>query len=199
MSKKLSLLFLIIFLNLNSFILCDDNQVNYEKKTINDLRSSIFNALSDGFYYVGNQIEEGKHIIGFSDLNGDKMTDIITYDKTDTNYDFYVHYYNKEGDGTFKNGEKLFSIDTNGKTEDVRNIFIGSFFDNNDKACFIVSFNLANPTVNGNLTHYLACKNDEKGIDLNISSNILIFNAKSSLHPKILYYDSVEKIRKICQ
>ena len=198
MSPKLSLLFLIAFLNLNTFILSEEEKVNYEQKTISNLRSSVFNALSDGFYYVGNQIEEGKHIIGFSDLNGDKMTDIITYDKEGNNYSFYVHYYEKEGDGKFKNGEKLFSIQPNDSTTDVRNIFIGSFFDNNNEACYVVSFNLTTEVKGGNLTHYLVCKNGEKVSNLYIYSNILFFNAKSTLNPKILYYDYTTKTRKIC-
>ena len=53
----------------------------------------------ESFYYLGdNLIEDNHKIIAFADLNGDKLTDIITYQKEENKYIFYYFKYTKKSE-----------------------------------------------------------------------------------------------------
>lgn len=215
-NKKLfSILFLIFFLNINIFILAEEENINYgedgEIKKISDFRSSIFNTLKDGYYYIGSLLPDNSNIIGFADINSDKMNDIITYNMTEKegkkDFSFYVHYYKKENpedddNGKFESGEKLFNIEIE-TDQKVRNLIVGSFFKYDDKKpCFLVTFekNEKNGTNDlGELNHYLVCKDNQPAKQLDIHSNILLFNSNSKIYPQILYYDYNESLRKVCE
>ena len=125
------LLFIIIVLQSLS-----DDKIDYDGSTINKMKNSIFKTKSEKIYYLKNYIDSSE-IIGFTDLDYDKYTDIITYkreNETDNHiFKFYAHYY-KHKKKKFSDEEYLFNITINKENTNldeisVRNLHIRSFFD----------------------------------------------------------------------
>ena len=209
MSSKIILIF-VLFMNIIIPILLDEEpKIDYTKKKIEELRSSFFKYQKQQIYYLGNLIDS-HIIIAFSDLNSDKLTDIITYKSNTiinmTIYNFYVHYYSNKDEPKFLDGKYLFNITIN-ETNDIslsdvsiRNMYIGSLF-NDKKLCFLVSFNNGEES----LLHYVVCNENDKyknPVKLDIDSNILIMNRNHNNSTQLLYYrknkGNDEGKRKIC-
>ena len=192
------LLFIIIVLQSLS-----DDKIDYDGSTINKMKNSIFKTKSEKIYYLKNYIDSSE-IIGFTDLDYDKYTDIITYkreNETDNHiFKFYAHYY-KHKKKKFSDEEYLFNITINKENTNldkisVRNLHIGSFFDK--KPYFLVSFNNGTDS----LAHYIMnLEKDFKQVKLNISSNILIMNKDEDKYVRLLYFnrDEDKQRREICQ
>ena len=176
MSTQNIFLFLLIINIIFPVILCND-KVDYEENTISKMKTSLFNAKKEKIYYVGNLIKN-KTIIAFADLDNDKYTDIIAYDKSfDENnklkFNFYSYYYSKK-ENEFNSPTEIFSISNipgEYETNDIyiRNLQVLSF---GDDPVFLVSINMKNDT----LFNCIVKKGDDSYIDLGISSNILILN-----------------------
>ena len=168
----------------------------YDTKNIEDMKSSFFNSLGDGFYYLGSEIiPQGYIIIAFSDLDGDGFTDIITYKENDTFFDFYQHIYNKD-DLKFEPAVHLFYVDKHKETNinSIRNLYVGGISEQS-KTCYLASFNTKNSY---ELLHYSKCGDDyteAQKID-GITSNILIMNRNVDYKSQILYKDG--DLLKIC-
>jgi len=63
-----------------------EKEVIYNKNSIKDMRSGFLSRKEDNkFYYLGSLIDDCSRIIEFVDLNGDKLTDIIIYEKEQNN------------------------------------------------------------------------------------------------------------------
>jgi hypothetical protein len=60
-----------------------NDKIDYSKSKISDIKTSIFKNKKEKIYYVDTSINS--HIIGFSDLDNNEYTDIITYNRTDYN------------------------------------------------------------------------------------------------------------------
>jgi hypothetical protein len=174
--------------------------VNYEDKKIEDMKSSIWNSINDGFYHLNQDlIPQNFTVIAFSDLDGDGFTDIITYKLENNIYYFYKHIYNKEEfkfDIEKENGvyKHLFKIN-DAEIGTIRNLFVGKLY--GDQTCYLASFNKKDSE--STLIHYIKCGsgsgNPEK---MNITSNILILNRNDDNKGQILFnVDSGEK--KICE
>lgn len=205
MSAK-KILKLILFITLVFQVVLDDELIDYEKNEIKDMRTFLWNTKSEKFYYLGNVIEDNLKVIAFSDLNNDKLTDIIAYKQDGTSFTFYAFYYTKKSKDDdekpkfIKDSNELFTIEApEGAT--MRNLHIGSFFKEkkSDIVCYLVSFNNKD---NQSLAHYIVC-NDEKDKkrELGITSNILIMNKNKDYQTRLLFYDSKSenKKRKICK
>ena len=167
-------------------------EVKYEDKTIEDMKTNFWNSLNDGFYHLKDDIiPPNRTVIGFSDLNGDKYTDIITYQYENKIYKFYQHIYDKDK-YKFGTGDYLFEVN-NSDISSVRNLYVGRFY--GDDTCFLISFNKKNSE--SELLHYKKC--DEKDpILMGIKSNILILNRNIDDNGQILFADSNKK-KKICK
>ena len=212
MSTKYILL-IILFMNVIIPVLLADGEIEYSKHSISGLRSSFFKYQKEQIYYLGSLINFP--IIAFSDLNNDKLTDIVSYENlpNSTNFKFYAHYYSNKDEPEFSKGTFLFNITINenineedNSTISIRNMHIGSLF-NDQKLCFLVSFNKEkNQSIS--LLHYVVCGDSdnnkyENPVKLNIDSNILIMNRNETSSTQLLYYEKSQKedqhgIRKIC-
>ena len=209
MSPKI-ILIIILFTNIIIPVLLADGEIDYSKKSISDLQSSFFKYQKEQLYYLGSLVNS--HIIAFSDLNNNKLTDIVTYKinntlPNSTIYNFYVHYYTNKDEPKFLDEKYLFNI-TIDETDNIelsnisiRNMHIGSLF-NDKKLCFLVSFNNGN----NSLLHYVVCGENneyESPVKLQIYSNILIMNRNETGSTQLLYYwknneGDKNGIRKIC-
>ena len=168
-------------------------EAKYEDKKIEDMKSSIWNSINDGFYHLNQElIPQDFTVVAFSDLDGDGFTDIITYKLENNQYDFYKHIYNKE-DFIFDKETLLFSInDTERELVSIRNLFVGKLY--GDQTCYLASFNKINSTID--LIHYIKCGSG-KADKMSITSNILILNRDENNRGQILFNDK-DGIRKIC-
>ena len=209
MSTK-HILIIILFMNIIIPVLLEDGEIDYSKHSISNLQSSFFKYQKEQIYYLDNFINN-LHIIAFSDLNNDKLTDIITYriSSDSTVFSFYVHYYSNKDEPGFSKENFLFNItinetindEDNNPTISIRNVYIGSLF-NDKKLCFLVSFNKGDKS----LLHYVVCgeinsENTikfENPVKLDIYSNILIMNRNETSSTQLLYYSKDEGKRKIC-
>lgn len=216
MSTK-HILIIILFMNTIIPVLLADGEIEYKKHTISELQSSFFKYQKEQIYYLGSLVNN--HIIAFSDLNNDKLTDIVTYDINNiaindtksTTFMFYVHYYSNKDEPNFEGAKFLFNITINttiNEIEDndisIRNMHIGSLFDDK-KLCFLVSFNNEEKNEKS-LLHYVVCGEKDKyenPVKLNITSNILIMNRNEYDLTQLLYFwkneTTKEGKRKICQ
>lgn len=201
-------IFLFLLFSQLFLIFCDPEiQVNYGKGNdpykIKDLRPALFNTHKDGIYYLGNSmIAKSRTIIAFTDLNGDKLTDIFTYkeDTSNSEFTFYVQYYDKDS-ASFKEEEEKFKLipsidDTPCSNCTVRNVYIGAYPDealNISAPFYIVSFN----NLNNNLIHYLVF--GDKKVKLSFSSNIIIADINGDGMKDILFYDYEKNTRRICK
>lgn len=196
MSLK-KILKIISFLSMIFQVILDNNEIDYEKKyTIKDMETRFLSSKKDKFYFLGNLIDDNHNIIGFTDYNSDKLTDIITYVKENTKFSFYVHEYVKESEGengpAFNNNkDPIFTINADNEAEDVRNLNV---FDYDNKLCFLISFT----TKSESLLHYIKCGDDPQ-VKLGITSNILIlYKGDNDLNQlRILYHDGTRKICKL--
>lgn len=196
MSTQNIFLFLLIINIIFPVILCND-KVDYEENTISKMKTSLFNAKKEKIYYVGNLIKN-KTIIAFADLDNDKYTDIIAYDKSfDENnklkFNFYSYYYSKK-ENEFNSPKEIFSISNipgEYETNDIyiRNLQVLSF---GDDPIFLVSINIKDDT----LFNCIVRKGYDSYTDLNISSNILILNKNEKKNYRLLYFKNNEI--KIC-
>ena len=193
---KIHFLNLLLWSSLFLFVISIESVI-YDGKTIEDMKSSIWNSNSEGFYYLDiHPIGVDETIIALSSIDKDDeskgYTDIITYKKDDTHddtYYFYLYQYNKEK-LNFENKKSLFDInDANIKS--VRNLYVGKF--TGDKKGYLVSFNNNNDK---ELIHYLVGEENTKH-KLDITSNILILNRNAKNESRILYQDG-DKIIKTC-
>ena len=192
---------ILLFANLIFQVVLEDDGIKYEQYKIEDMRSSFLSFKQESFYYLGSDyIEDNYKIIAFVDINGDKLTDIVTYKKEENTYTFYTfNYYKKSNDedekAKFIKGQALFSL-TVSENETIRNLHVGSLFKEKNNVCYLVSFNNKNET----LSHYIRCSdNIENNIKLTITSNILIMNRDSNNIVKILFYDEEKQKRRICK
>ena len=191
---------IVLFANLIFQVVLEDG-IKYEKKEIEDMRSSFLSVKEQSFYYLGSgYIEDNHKIIAFADINGDKLTDIITYKKEENTYTFYSFNYTKKSNdedekAKFIKSQALFSL-TVSQNETIRNLYVGSLFKEKNSVCFLVSFNNINET----LSHYIRCSDNlENNIKLTITSNILIMNKDYNNIVKILFYDKENQKRRICK
>ena len=187
------------------------DKIDYGKSNeISDMKTSIFKNKKEKIYYVGDLINS--NIIGFSDLDNNKYTDIITYNRTNypelnqSVFTFYV-YYSKNKGKKFSEGKEIFNITLNSNenkidlnTTSVRNLHVFSFHSNKKKPSFLVSFFYENVTDNNNskMLHYVMTLEDDlipQKLE-EISSNILIMNKDDNNNLRLLYHDG--KKRKIC-
>ena len=195
MSYKISfnmLLFMCLILQ----VFVDDVNIDYdEKNSIKKMRKKFLGYKKEGFYFLGDLINS--NIIAFADINGDKLTDIISYKEPESQiFKFYVHEYNEnEGDPNFSPGKELFTLNLTGtKATSVRNFHVGSFFKGQKEYSFLVSFNTSSET---ELLHYIYSKDFGTEVKLNITSNILIMNKDSEKNGRIIFYNGKE--RMVCK
>ena len=191
---------IVLFTNLIFQVVLEDG-IKYEKKEIEDMRSSFLSVKEQSFYYLGSgYIEDNHKIIAFADINGDKLTDIITYKKEENTYTFYSFNYTKKSNdedekAKFIKSQALFSL-TVSQNETIRNLYVGSLFKEKNSVCFLVSFNNIDET----LSHYIRCSDNlENNMKLTITSNILIMNKDNNNIVKILFYDKENHKRRICK
>ena len=166
-----------------------------EDKKIEDMKSSIWNSVNDGFYHLNQDlIPQNFTVIAFSDLDGDGFTDIITYKLESDIYYFYSHIYDKE-EFKFKKEESLFKVnDTDHELVSIRNLYVGRLY--GDQTCYLASFNKINSEFD--LAHYIKCgSGSEYAERMSITSNILILNRDERNRGQILFNDKEGK-RKIC-
>ena len=195
MSYKISfnmLLFMCLILQ----VFVDDVNIDYDKEnSIKKMRKKFLGYKKEGFYFLGDLINS--NIIAFADINGDKLTDIISYKEPESQiFKFYVHEYNEnEGDPNFSPGKELFTLNLTGtKATSVRNFHVGSFFKGQKEYSFLVSFNTSSET---ELLHYIYSKDFGTEVKLNITSNILIMNKDSEKNGRIIFYNGKE--RMVCK
>ena len=185
---------IVLFLSLIFQVILDNDEIDYEKKyTIKDMETRFLSSKKDKFYFLGELIQENHNIIGFTDYNSDKLTDIITYKKNGREFSFYVHEYVKEPGASFNNPDNSkFKITTDSEAE-FRNLNV---FDYENKLCFLISFN--NASEKNKLLHYIKC-GDEPQSKLSINSNILIlYKAGNDLNQlRILHFENTRKICKL--
>ena len=189
---------LLLFMCLILQVFVDDVNINYEDgNEIKRMRKKFLGYKKEGFYFLGDLINS--NIIAFADINGDKLTDIISYKETESKiFTFYVHEYSEnDGDPKFLPEKELFTLYLNGtNATGVRNLHVGSFYETQNNYSFLVSFNT---NKENELLHYIYSKDLGRQIILNITSNILIMNKDYNQNGRILYYDNVAKKRKICK
>ena len=173
-------------------------EVKSEDKKVKDMKSSIWNSIDDGFYYLNQElIPQNYSVIAFSDLDGDGYTDIITYIFENNEFKFYKHIYDKE-EYKFKfekgnNDFLLFSVsDTDNEIKSIRNLYVGKLY--GDQTCYLASFN-KNESETA-LIHYIKC-GSLKAEKLAITSNILILNRDENNRGQILFNKDDGK-RYIC-
>ena len=190
---------ILLFISLIFQVILDDEEIiEYTEEEIDDMQSSLFKGKAEKIYNLGSKyIEEGHKIIAFADLNADKYTDIITYKKDGNTYNFYIFNFVKKSDDEEKKPKfvkkSLFSLNVN-EDETIRNLHVGSFFNEKNDACYLISFN----DKDNKLSHYIICSDDVKNVmKLNITSNILIMNKDKNKQVRILFYDGQK--RKICK
>ena len=176
-------------------------EIKYEDAEISDMKTSMFNSKKENIYYVKTSIDS--NIIGFSDIDSNKYTDIITYNKTSSDDDdgnekftFYVYYCLKKGK-KFSEGNELFNIVIKKENPSdiitVRNLHVFSF-SGEKKPSFLITFNYNKDS----LLHYVTTKDDNfEPSQLEIFSNILIMNRGEDQMLRLLYYDGTN--RKICR
>ena len=185
---------IILFINMILYI-SSSKSIDYSKSKIKDMHTSFFNTKSEKIYSVGNLIKDST-IIGFTDLNYDKYTDIISYKKEVNNsFVFYENIYDDDN-SKFKGSNSLFTVEKDkgninfANESYVRNLYVGSFFEGK-KYCFLITFENKNKQT---LSHYIICHGDKDGIYLNITSNILIMNKDKDKRMRILFSDTEEEI-----
>ena len=197
---KINFLNLLLWSNLVLLILSSESVI-YDGKTVEEMKSSLWNSNSEGFYYLDfHPIRDNETIIGLTSIENDEQskgyTSIITYQKDDEikhKYNFYLYKYNKEKLDFEKPDKPLFSIQ-NENIESVRNLYVGKF--TGDQKGFLVSFHKKDSS---DLIHYLTEeKKGENAKKLDISSNILILNRNAKNESQILYQDNGGIIR-ICR
>ena len=195
MSYKISfnmLLFMCLILQ----VFVDDVNIDYDNEnSIKKMRKKFLGYKKEGFYFLGDLINS--NIIAFADINDDKLTDIISYKEPESQiFKFYVHEYSEnEGDPKFLPGKELFTLNLTGtNATSVRNFHVGSFFKDQDKYSFLVSFNTSNET---ELLHYIYSEDSKNQIRLPITSNILIMNKDSEKNGRIIFYNGEE--RMVCK
>ena len=200
MSLKKVLQILLLF-NLFLQVILDDDPIEYEKQTISDMQSTFLSSKKEKIYNLGcDLIDKGQTIIAFADMDGDKLTDIITYQKEGNDYNFFYYLYNKKAGEDKKPKfikKDLFKFKASESDKTLRNVYVGSFFhEKKDNICFLISFD----NTDNKLNHYIVC-NDKYDLQtkLNINSNILIMNKDENHRTRLLFYDSNEKKRKICK
>ena len=200
MSTK-TLLKILLFINI--ILALSGVEIEYKEHTINSMKTSMFKSKKENIYNLGSLISKST-IIAFSDLDNNKYTDIISYNRTNPTspeFNFYVHYYDKKGK-EFEKAVSLFSItieDDDMALGDitVRNLHVFSFhYDkkNDKKYSFLITFN----TGTDKLLHYVKTQDDDfEPYKLDIYSNILMLNRNANKNVRFLYHDG--KKRTICQ
>ena len=195
---------LLLFSTLIFQVIFADDLIDYEKYKINDMETFLWNTKEEKFYFLGNVIEDNYKIIAFSDLNNDKLTDIIAYQKDGNNYSFYSFNYTKKssddsGPKFVKHPKELFNLTV--PDSSMRNLHIGSLFQGLDDICYLASFNNEGEGKEDNpLKHYIVCNNDKDNNKvLSITSNILILNKDKEGYTRLLFFDSKEGKRRICK
>ena len=195
MSHKISFN-LLLFMCLILQVFVDDVNINYEDgNEIKKMRKKFLGYKKEGFYFLGDLINS--NLIAFADINGNKLTDIISYKETESQiFKFYVHEYSEnEGEPKFLPEKELFTLNLQGSNaKSVRNFHVGSFFKDQDKYSFLVSFNTNNED---ELLHYIYNGDKEIQVKLNMTSNILIMNKDKDKNGRILYHNGKE--RMICK
>ena len=175
-------------------------EIIYKDAEISDMKTSMFKSKKENIYYVKATIDS--NIIGFSDIDSNKYTDIITYNKTTSDDDksekftFYVYYSLSKGK-KFSVGNELFNIIIKKENDSdeitVRNLHVFSF-SGEKKPSFLITFNYNKDS----LLHYVTTKDDNfEPSQLNIFSNILIMNRGEDQMLRLLYHDGTN--RKICR
>ena len=189
-------IFQILLLSCFIFQVFSLEEVKYEDKKVKDMKSSIWNSIDDGFYYLNQElIPQNYNVIAFSDLDGDGYTDIITYIFEENEFKFYKHIYDKE-EYKFKfepndNYFFLFSINDT-EIKSIRNLYVGKLY--GDQTCYLASFNKKDS--DSALIHYIKCGSGE-ALKLAITSNILILNRDKNNKGQILF-NKDDGTRYIC-
>ena len=187
---------LLIFMCLILQVFVDDVNINYEDENeIKKMRKKFLGYKKEGFYFLGDLINS--NIIAFADINGDKLTDIISYKEPQSQiFKFYVHEYSEnDGEPKFLSEKELFELNLQGtNATSVRNVHVGSFFKKQNEYSFLVSFNTNKET---ELLHYIYSEDYKINVKLNISSNILIMNKDNEENGRIIFFNGQE--RMICK
>ena len=191
---------LLLFSTLIFQVIFADDLIDYEKYEIEDMKTFLWNTKEEKFYFLGNVIEDNYTIIAFSDLNNDKLTDIIAYKKDGNTYIFYSFNYTKKssddsGPKFVKHPKELFNITV--ANSSIRNLHIGSLFQGLDDICYLASFN--NEEKDDTLIHYIVCNKEKNNKELPITSNILIMNKDKDGYTRLLFFDKEEGKRRICK
>ena len=189
---------LFLLLNLIFQILSAKEEVNYDDKKIEDMKSSIWSSVNEGFHLLQNTnlLQDNYNIIAFSDLDGDGYTDIITYIQEVNSITFYKHMYDKEK-FIFNNAVELIKLQKDNNMEDfesinkVRNLHIGKLF--GDDMCYLFTF--TKKESEKDLIHYIKCGSKDLK-KLAINSNIIILNGNKDGKGQILYESG--GVKKIC-
>ena len=194
MSTSNTFYFLIILILLFQVSLTGAD-VEYSKSSIEDMEASLFNTQKEQIYYVGKLIN--KSIIAFSDLNNDKYTDIISYERfyinsTNDNFTFYENIYDKRNK-KFKDEVQQFSI-IKGKNATIRNLQV--FNCNQKKACALISFNEGKDKLSHYISEFEMKEVNETNLLKDINSNILILNRDEKQRMRLLFAEEEEI--KIC-
>ena len=187
---------LLLFMCLILQVFVDDVNINYEDENeIKKMRKKFLGYKKEGFYFLGDLINS--NIIAFADINGDKLTDIISYKEPQSQiFKFYVHEYSEnDGEPKFLSEKELFELNLQGtNATSVRNVHVGSFFKKQNEYSFLVSFNTNKET---ELLHYIYSEDYKINVKLNISSNILIMNKDNEENGRIIFFNGQE--RMICK
>ena len=82
---------LLLFMCLILQVFVDDVNIDYDDENdIKKMRKKFLGYKKEGFYFLGDLINS--NIIAFADINGDKLTDIISYKEPESQiFKFYVH------------------------------------------------------------------------------------------------------------
>ena len=186
----------LLFMCLILQVFVDDVNINYEDENeIKKMRKKFLGYKKEGFYFLGDLINS--NIIAFADINGDKLTDIISYKEPQSQiFKFYVHEYSEnDGEPKFLSEKELFELNLQGtNATSVRNVHVGSFFKKQNEYSFLVSFNTNKET---ELLHYIYSEDYKINVKLNISSNILIMNKDNEENGRIIFFNGQE--RMICK
>ena len=187
---------LLLFMCLILQVFVDDVNIDYDDENdIKKMRKKFLGYKKEGFYFLGDLINS--NIIAFADINGDKLTDIISYKEPQSQiFKFYVHEYSEnDGEPKFLSEKELFELNLQGtNATSVRNVHVGSFFKKQNEYSFLVSFNTNKET---ELLHYIYSEDYKINVKLNISSNILIMNKDNEENGRIIFFNGQE--RMICK